>query len=288
MYKKILVPLDGSRLAEQVLPLVRQFADAFGAEVELLRAKDPDARPPFWPPQASAPYLKDVATKYFPASARVIEVDEIGEPAQVILDRAKADPACLIAMATHGMSGARRWLLGSMAAKVAQTAANPLLLVRPLDGDPRAPVALKTIFVPLDGSALAEKVLPQACAVARRLDLEMQLVRVYALPPDAYLVADGVIAQGPAQYREELESEAETYLAGKIAGLRAEGIERVVALVLEGDAASEIIYLARKTPNSLIAMSTHGRSGIGRWVLGSVAEKVIQHAQDPVLLIRST
>ena len=288
MYKKILVPLDGSRLAEQVLPLVRQFADALGAEVELLRAKDPDARPPFWPPQASAQYLKDVATKYFPASARVIEVDEIGEPAQVILDRAKADPACLIAMATHGMSGARRWLLGSMAAKVAQTAANPLLLVRPLDGDPLAPVALKTIFVPLDGSALAEKVLPQACAVARRLNLEMQLVRVYALPPDAYLVADGVIAQGPAQYREELESEAETYLAGKIAGLRAEGIERVVALVLEGDAASEIIDLARKTPNSLIAMSTHGRSGIGRWVLGSVAEKVIQHAQDPVLLIRPT
>ena len=288
MYKKILVPLDGSRLAEQVLPRVRRFADAFGSEVELLRASDPDARSPFWPPQASANYLKDVSKKYFPAPVQVIEVDEHGEPAQVILDRAKADPACLVAMATHGMSGVRRWVLGSIAAKVVQTAANPLLLVRPVDGDPLAPALLKTIFVPLDGSALAEKSLPHASALARRLNLELHLVRVYALPPDAYLVGDGVIGQGPAQYREKLEKEAETYLAGKIAGLKAEGFERVVALVTQGDAASEIIDLACKTPNSLIAMSSHGRSGIGRWVLGSVAEKVIQHARDPVLLIRAT
>ena len=68
MYKKILVPLDGSRLAEQVLPFARRFADAFEAEVELLRASDPDARSPFWPPQASANYLKDVCEKIFSGS----------------------------------------------------------------------------------------------------------------------------------------------------------------------------------------------------------------------------
>ncbi|HYQ96757.1 MAG TPA: universal stress protein, partial [Candidatus Nitrosocosmicus sp.] len=153
--------------------------------------------------------------------------------------------------------------------------------------DALTPVKMDQIFVPLDGSGLAEKTLPHACALTKRLNLEMQLLRVYSLPVDAYVVADGVIAQGPAQYREELARQAQDYLDGKVAGLRAEGFKRVVAIALEGDAASEIIDLGRKAPNSLIAMSTHGRSGIGRWVLGSVAEKIIQHAHNPVLLIRA-
>lgn len=287
MYKKILVPLDGSKLAERVLPFARRLADSFGAAVELLRVSNPDARPPFSPPQASAQYLKEVSEKYFPASAQVAEVAEVGEPAQVIIDRAKADPACLIAMATHGMSGMRRWLLGSVAAKVVHTAANPLLLVRPADGDPSMPVVLNTIFVPLDGSALAEKALPHVIALGKTMNLEVHLMRVYTLPPDAYVVADGVIAQGPAAFRDSIKNEATTYLEGKIDELRASGLERLVATAIEGDAASEIIDIARKTPNNLIAMSTHGRSGVGRWLLGSVAEKVIQHSQDPVLVIRA-
>ncbi|HSQ12550.1 MAG TPA: universal stress protein [Candidatus Deferrimicrobium sp.] len=287
MYKKILVPLDGSKLAERVLPFARRLADSFGAAVELLRVSDPDARPPFSPPQASAQYLKEVSEKYFPASAQVAEVAEVGEPAQVIIDRAKADPACLIAMATHGMSGMRRWLLGSVVAKVVHTAANPLLLVRPADGDPSMPVVLNTIFVPLDGSALAEKALPHVIALGKTMNLEVHLMRVYTLPPDAYVVADGVIAQGPAAFRDSIKNEATTYLEGKIDELRASGLERLVATAIEGDAASEIIDIARKTPNNLIAMSTHGRSGVGRWLLGSVAEKVIQHSQDPVLVIRA-
>jgi nucleotide-binding universal stress UspA family protein len=289
MYSKILVPLDGSSFSEQILPYARCVGDAYGIPVELLSITDPDIRPPFWPTESSDKYLKKIVDKYFAAGAQAAVVAEVGAPAAVIVDRAKRDPSCLIAMATHGMSGARRWLLGSVTSKVVQSAVNPLLLIRPTEGaDVSTPVRLSRIFVPLDGSGLAEKTLPHACALTKKLNLEMHLVRVYALPRDAYVVADGVIAQGPAQYREELEKEAETYLVGKVAGLHAGGIERVVAIVVQGDAASEIIDLARKTPNSLIAMSTHGRAGIGRWVLGSVAERVIQHAHNPVLLIRAT
>jgi nucleotide-binding universal stress UspA family protein len=286
MYSKILVPLDGSELSEQILRYARFFADAHGIAVELLRVTDPELRPPFWPTETSGQYLERIAAEYFSGAAATVA--EIGEPARVIVDHAKSDPSCLIAMATHGMSGARRWLIGSVTSKVVQSALNPLLLIRPDDtADVLTEPKMEKIFVPLDGSGLAEKTLPHACALARRLNLEMHLVRVYAMPPDAYVVADGVIAQGPAQYREALAREAETYLDGKVEGLRAQGFERVAAMVLQGDAASEIIDVARKTPNSLIAMSTHGRSGIGRWVLGSVAEKVIQHAHNPVLLIRA-
>jgi nucleotide-binding universal stress UspA family protein len=287
MYKKILVPLDGSRLAEQVLPFVRQLAASFACPVELLRASDPDARPPFWPPQAGAEYLQETAKKYFAPSVRISHVAETGEPAQLIVDRARREPDCLIAMATHGMSGMRRWLLGSVAAKVVQTAANPLLLIRPGDGDAAMQATFNTVFVPLDGSALAEKVLPHVIALSKAMNLEVHLVRVYTLPSDAYVVADGVIAQGSGVFRESLKNEANNYLDGKVDELRAEGLERLLATAIEGDAANEIIEIARKTPKNMIAMSTHGRSGVGRWLVGSVAEKVVQHAQDPVLLIRA-
>ena len=289
MYSKILVPLDGSNFSEQILPYARFFADAFKIPVELLCLTDPDARPPFWPEPAGDQYLKEIAAKYFVAPAGVTTTAQIGKPAEAIVNRAKGDPCCLIAMATRGMSGLRRWLIGSVTSKVVQTAANPLLLIRPHENtDAFRPIKLDVVFVPLDGSGLAEKTLPHVRALAKATKVEIHLLRAYALPADAYVVADGVIAQGPAQYREAMEKEAQTYLDGQTAGLQAEGFERVVSTALEGDAAGEIIDLARRTPNNLIAMSTHGRSGIGRWMLGSVAARVIQHSEDPVLLIRAT
>ena len=287
MYSKILVPLDGSNFSEQILPYARAIAEAYRIPVELLRITDPDARPPFWPPQQSGSYLEEIAAGHFPSSGTVATVAETGKPAEVVVDRAKGDPSCLIAMATHGMSGLRRWVIGSVASKVVQTAVNPLLLIHPFDGgDPSTSIKLDTVFVPLDGSGLAERILPHVIALAQVMKLELHLLRVYTLPANAYVVADGVIAQGPELYRQELKKEVETYLDAKVAEIRAAGIDRIVATAIQGDAAGEIIDLARRTPNNLIAMSTHGRSGIGRWILGSVTEKVIHHAMDPVLVIR--
>jgi len=286
MYKKILVPLDGSHLAEQILRHVYTLAAISEAGVELLWVNDPEVFER--PPHSGKEYLERAAAKYLKASFP-IEYREIdGRPAEVIVRHALAEPSCLIAMATHGMSGIQRWLLGSVASKVLQTAVNPILLIRPTRGpDSATPIELKTVIVPLDGSGLAEKALRHVVPLAKQMKMEVQLIRVYTLPANAYVVADGVIVQGPAQSREKFHKEAETYLDGKLQELRAEGLEQVLPMVLEGDPAGEIIDLANTTPNSLIAMSTHGRSGIGRWVLGSVAEKVVQHSRDPVLLIRA-
>ncbi len=289
MFSKISVPLDGSKLAEQILPLVQAFAAAHNIPVDLFTVTDPEARPPFWPPQADKRYLQEVREKYFPTAPRATSNVEIGEPAEIIVERNRTDPSCLIAMATHGMSGLRRWLLGSVTSKVVQRAVNPLLLARPVEGiDPATPVKFTTVIVPLDGSGLAEKVLPQVVTLAKSMKLEVQLIRIYELPPNAYVVADGVIAQGSAPYREEMQKEAELYLAGKVDQLRAEGLDNVVATAMEGDPAGEIVDIARRTEHNLIAMCSHGRSGIGRWLLGSVTEKVVQHSQDPVLVIRAT
>lgn len=283
MISKILVPLDGSKLAEQVLPYARLLAEAFGAEVELLRVTDPDARPPFVG-QPSGDYLKMAALRCLPGVSYFC-VESTGSPAQTIIEASrKAD---LIAMATHGTSGLRRWLLGSVASKVAQSATLPLLLVRPLEGASSSLMApLKTVFVPLDGSPLAEKVLPQVIPIAKKLALQVHLLRVYAPPLSAYVAADGMIVPGAVDFQNPLKEEAQSYLDAKVAELQAEGLERVVATALEGDAADEIIELALKTSDNLIAMTTHGRSGLGRWVMGSVAEKIVQHSRDPVLLVR--
>jgi nucleotide-binding universal stress UspA family protein len=289
MYTKILVPLDGSSFSEQILPYARVFAEAYGIPVELLRVNNPDIRPPFWPPLPGREYLKQVAGRYLPASLQIDHIEESGKPAEIIVERAKGDPACLIAMATHGLSGARRWLLGSVASKVAHTTINPLLFIRPAEGqDPATAVVLKTAFVPLDGSGLAEKVLPHVIELAKKMKLEVHLLRVYMLLTDSYMVGDGVYMQALGQQKEAIKKAAETYLEGKVEELRAEGLERVVSTAIEGDAAGEIIDLARRTPDNLVAMSSHGGSGIAQWVFGSVTEKVIQHSRDPVLVIRAT
>jgi nucleotide-binding universal stress UspA family protein len=283
MYSKILVPLDGSKLAEQVLPYAQMLAGAFGAALTLLQVTDPDARRPFTLSQSAGDYLKYAAARLSPLPVGVLE--KIGKPAEVIVDLARADADGLIAMATHGVSGPRRWFLGSVASKVVQSAENPVLLIRATQAAPTSP-AFERVIVPLDGSGVAERALPHARMLAGKLNIELVLVRTYSLPPDIYLVADGVIDQGPATYRENLHDESEKYLDGKVAGLRADGCASVSAHVSEGDPASEIVDLA-SAPQSLIAMATHGRSGVGRWALGSVAERVVQHARAPVLLIRA-
>ena len=287
MYSKILVPLDGSNLAEQILPYVRLLAEAFHVRIELLRVNHPDIIAAFAPPLEGSDYLKTVAQLHFPISLRVKCSVEMGKPAELIVERAAVDRGAIIAMATHGMTGMKRWLLGSVANKIVRMAANPVLLVRPSEkGNPPRPIKFKTLLVPLDGSALAEKVFPHVIALAKTLDLEVDLVRVYSIPVETYTVGDGLYMDVLSQERETIRKEAVEYLDGKTQGLQAEGLGRVVPIALEGDAAGELIDLATKTPDCLIAMSTHGRSGIHRWFLGSVTEKVIQHSSAPVLVIR--
>ncbi len=287
-FKKVIVPLDGSELAEQILPYARRLAEACELPVELLRVNDPESMTPYSPALADDEYLRRTTQKYFSSTAPIATSIKLGKPAEVIVDEAQSDRHNLIAMATHGISGIRRWLLGSVASKVVQSAKNPLLIVRSAERTAAgAPAELNTVFVPLDGSGLAEKVLPYVMALAKPLKLEVQLVRVFTVPSAAYIVGNSMMTQGPAPYIESARGEAQTYLDGKVEELQADGLEKVMATAIQGDAATEIIDLACRTEKNLIAMTTHGRSGVGRWMLGSTAERIIQHSRDPVLLIRA-
>jgi nucleotide-binding universal stress UspA family protein len=144
---------------------------------------------------------------------------------------------------------------------------------------------LKRLVVPLDGSQAAEQAFPCAFELAKKMNLELILVRVYLMPGVAY--PTGRYAPDWRLLDRETRERASEYLQGKIQHLQNEGFDRASPIVLEGSAAEKIIEVARENPGSLIAMSSHGASGVGRWVLGSITERVIRHSDNPVLVIRA-
>jgi nucleotide-binding universal stress UspA family protein len=192
-------------------------------------------------------------------------------------------------MATHGRSGIRRFMMGSVAEKVLRGGTTPLLLVRAGDaGATREEPALKSIVVPLDGSELAETVLPAVEALAKPLNLAVMLFRAYAIPYGAYSTGDGFYDPVHLDsFLAQLRSEASDYLEAKAVELRRRGIADVSCCAKEGLTADEVIKFAKEAQNNLVAMCSHGRSGVKRWALGSVTENVVRHSGDPVLVIRA-
>ena len=214
---------------------------------------------------------------------------EQGSPAELIIEKAAADKATLIAMTTHGRSGLNRWLLGSVAEKVLRTTTNPLLLVRANhEGKSGEQASVKSIVVPLDGSELAETVLPTVVRIAKKLGPEVFLIRAYSNPYSPFISGGGHYAVNVDELMKDIRDQARNYLEAKMAELRKRGVEQISYLLQEGVAADEIVSVADHTPESLIVMCSHGRSGVKRWVLGSVTETVVRHSSSPVLVIRCT
>ena len=237
MYNEILVPLDGSKLAEGVLPYARLLASALKLPVDLLHVNDPETAAPGLRPIQGADYLKEVAAS-FATSLAVNGRVESGRAAEVIVDSASRDSGTFITMATHGRSGAQRWLLGSVAQKVLQASINPLLLIRPNEETgPSADVRLSTVIIPLDGSHLAEKVLPHVIYLANRLKLEVVLIRTYTLPTTGYFMATGFLLLLSATWEKGSKEEITDYLQAKVEELQAEGIEKVSFMLVEGEGA---------------------------------------------------
>jgi nucleotide-binding universal stress UspA family protein len=139
----------------------------------------------------------------------------------------------------------------------------------------------------LDGSDLAERVLPVAIELAKQRDLEIVLIRAYNIPTSAYAGIEGY-ALPMDDLLKDMRDEACEYLENKVADVKKRGIARVSFAAKEGLPADEIISFAKNLPGGLIAMSTHGRSGVRRWVLGSVTETVVRHSENPVLVIRAS
>jgi nucleotide-binding universal stress UspA family protein len=302
MLRRILVPLDGSALAEIVLPPARELAVLLGASVTLLRAIEPAAST--LDLAAAAPAERDAVIKvdllvaearahdYLAAVARQFERDGVatgvrvvvGPPAeQIILAAAEAD---MIAMSTHGRAGIGRWVVGSVADKVVRGAPTPVLLVRADQTEVVATGRPCRILVPLDGSELAEGALPPAAELARRAGATLVALRSVAWPVD---IGSAVAYLEPirgAGLIERDEERARAYLVEIDRRLAGEGVAVATRLRSE-PAADAILACAAEERADLIVIGTHGRGGLGRWALGSVADRVLQGAAVPTLLIRA-
>lgn len=299
MYRRILVPLDGSKLAERVLPYVRLLAEADPTPILLLRVVEP--APPglvgLSPGVSLAEITAGVATEaqeYLDIVAISLKVEGLdvaslvheGNPASCIADEGNRDSGTLIAMSTHGYSGISRWVMGSVTDKVLHATTNPLLIIRARDQAATSPnVRLESVIVPLDESALAEQALPHAVYLANALRLKVTPVRVTPTVDAYYRYAEYASADWD-NAATQVDDQAASYLSAIRQKLQSQGVASVEERLLHGPPATAIADLARETKNNLVVMTTHGRSGLGRWVLGSVADRVVRNSGDPVLVVR--
>jgi len=294
MYEKILVPLDGSELAEVALPYAEELAGRLGSEVRLLYVSEPAEasyrRMHQFYMQKVAEATKHAAERYAEKPGeKAIKVESrilVGNPAEEIVDYADKADIGLIVMATHGHSGIKRWALGgSVADKVVRATKQPVAIIRARGARPdvREKGVLNKALVPLDGSKESEAVIPYIEELASKLKVGLILLQVVAR---AYHVHEGIEVPYTEEEVKPLEADAERYLEKVSKALQGKGISTRWE-VRVGHEAEEIIEFADEIVADLVAMSTHGQTGISRWAFGSVTDKVLHAGNTPVLLVRT-
>ena len=310
MLSRILVPLDGSPLAESVLPQVVELANLRKAEVVLVRVALAHTFPGANPADAQVRavesaqrYLTKIEANLAAQGIAAQSVVRYGHAAEEILDHARTGGIDLIAMSTHGRSGIRRWVLGSVAETVARRAAVPVMLLHargrvatpeedrahqpPLPAPSLAaatPVRIRHILCPVDLSSLDREVLQSAGAMAQRFDADLTVLHAVYDPWD---VACSHIPHAPLeQLREEMIRVAEDTLRHEVRrALR--GAPRTAVVVVAGPPFQQINRFARAHAVDLIVMGTKGLTGLDHFLMGSTAEQVIRTAPCPVLSIRA-
>jgi nucleotide-binding universal stress UspA family protein len=280
--RAILVPLDGTAQSQRVLPYAEAVALGTGGWLLLMEAAEgyafyeQDARLARRTAVAAAErYLADLERSEHGRGVAAARIVLEGPPAPAILAAAEESDAGLIVMATHARTGLDRLVAGSVAEEVLRRSSVPLLLVPPGAAAPPPSEGRLRVLVPLDGSRLAEAALEAAAALAPPARLELLLLRV-AAPPDP------IFARPPASRTVAGRMRA----AERLRPLRAAGAVVTSEARPGRDPAAAIAAVARERSCHLIAMATHGRSGLGRLVFGSVAEQVVRHAPCPALLVR--
>jgi nucleotide-binding universal stress UspA family protein len=293
MYGKMLVTLDGSKAAEIVLPYAEEIAASQGSEIVLVSvshmAPGDTGNESLYESylRQTGDRLRDAVKGRRPDSEVKVSAEVLaGEPADEVMRHAEKVKADLIVMASRGSSGPGPWLLGSIAAKVLRATTTPLLLVR----SERAylPIEqgnlIKRILVPLDGSTVGAAAIPYTEALALALDAE--IVLLHSMQPAALAFAFPETGT-PMQIvgNESSKTAAAAYLDGIKRELSRKGL-KVSAAVVMGSAPDQIIDYANANTIDLIAMSSHGRTGFGRWVFGSVTDKILHAGDTPVLVVR--
>jgi len=305
MYHRIIVPLDGTAFSEYALPWALRLAERSGANLELCHVHvHQDRNPDF---AALTPYqfqhcvdaeyefdaeavereaavLEDVAARLREETSVVVTTRSLyGRVDGAIRHEAESAVADLVVMATHARSGFARVRLGSVADRLVHSLNIPLLLLQPVEGAPPPEFrGFRRVLIPLDGSPFSEQVLERSIPLLKAAGGTPVLLHVVA-PMLGPARRTGVPADGRTIQRRE---DAVAYLETQARALMAEGLEPEIRAVVDRSAASAILNEAGQDDLDALVMATHGRGGMTRLLVGSVADQVLRQCRKPIMLYR--
>jgi nucleotide-binding universal stress UspA family protein len=296
MFERILVPLDGSELSETAIPYAEELASSLGSEVILYHVYGREHQLQEHMHQTYLDRLAETVRsnikkrQHKSAEVKVTTKVEAGEPTENICNLVDKNKITLIIMTAVSASGYKIGkMLGSVTDHLCRTVPIPIMLIR-LPGAQRTAGKerlINRILIPLDGSELSKLALPVGEELASKLKVSATLFQMANM---IRIYDDGTGASAYVDYTKFDEIEKKRVSAEMIAlesDLKQKGLDVTHVVTSGWDAAYEIIELCKKIDTDLVVMSTHGRSGLSRWVFGNVAEKVLRHGETPILLINA-
>jgi nucleotide-binding universal stress UspA family protein len=297
--RSILVPVDGSKFAEQAIPIASAIAKRARSKIKLVLVHRQleevvplaigrdyiDSRLAMQ--KSDSEYLRALAARFRePMGLKLSTAMLKGSVAKALGEYVKEMSPDLVVMTTHGSGGLRRAWLGSVADELVRTLTIPILLLGPCEGSPDLTSNFSKIVVPLDGSPLAEAVLEPAAAFARLWDADIRLVRIVSASALSLGLSLDSYSGYEDQFTDNRKEAAQKYL-DQVAELLAKQGIRVSGTTVTGSGVAEaLLDLVRSEDAKLVALATHGRGGLGRLVLGSVADKLVRAAEVPILVYR--
>lgn len=296
MFKHLLVPLDGSQLAEAALPAALYLARRLGAWVTLVHVIERNAPETvhgerhLTEPEEAHSYLQEVIARAFPADLCVeqhVHVGQVSDVARSIAGHIEELGSDLIVMCTHGRGGLRSWLYGDIAQQVLALGLVPVLLIRPDRAGTAPSFACHRLLVPLDGTPEHEQGLHVAAGMARVCSAALQLIVV--VPTLGTLAGEQAVTArllpgATSEVLEMAQEGVEQYLGRQVGPLQAMGLT-VATKVAEGDPASTVVRAARQMQADLIILGTHGRTGMDAFWENSVAPRISRRSPVPLLLV---
>ncbi len=292
MLKKILVPLDGSELGELVLPYVEEMGRRLNSEIVLLHFCPPDLERFCHEHQVYLQHISQIVKRHTKGAVKSVAL--AGRANRIIVDYALNEDIGLIVGLSRSESDTNKWNIGSTADKVIRETSKPVLIINAeAPKMKRGSKILNKVLIPLDGSHASEAILPYVrnfmYGVSKDEETEVTLLRV--LSPSHHVPVGEAVVIVPYTDAElsQLKEQAESYLVEIGKELKQDGIiVNCDAVTRSNSTADQILDVAQKRKINLIAMSTHGRTGISRLFLGTTTDRVLHSINIPILLIKPT
>ncbi len=291
MFERILIPLDGSEMAELSIPYGEELANKFGSEIILYHVQGRDSEEL---EHVQKVYLDQLAVTVKQNTSRIdtkaVKVTtkvEAGEPAQnicTLINNNRIDLIIMMAVSEYGLKIGK--MMGSVTDHICHTVPIPVMLISHNSQRAVGDQLINNILIPLDGSELSKLALPVGAELAAKLKSSITLFQMaHTIYP--YISGNYIDTTNYDQINKNLREMIGNEMFTVEKNLKEKGVMVNTAITTGTDAASEIILASKEKGIDLVLMSTHGRSGLGHWVLGSVAEKVLRYSEVPLLLVNA-